>query len=91
LREVVEVAGAEGIDLGQEAVDRHAGFAQGLEPDSFSSLYDDMTRGRRMELEALHGELVRRADRHGLAVPVSRAVYAFLRPWALSNASGQAR
>ena len=29
-----------------------------------------------MELEALHGFVVRRAAQHGLAVPMSEAVYA---------------
>ena len=86
LREVAEVAKAEGIDLGEGAVERHAAFAQGLEPDSFSSLYNDMTGGRRMELESLHGELVRRAERRGVPVPFSKAIYAFLRPWELENA-----
>jgi 2-dehydropantoate 2-reductase len=91
LREVVDVARAEGVELGAGAADRHVAFAEGLEPDSFSSLYNDMVAGRRMELDALHGELVRRADRHGVPVPVSRAVYAFLRPWELANAAAQPR
>lgn len=89
LREVIGVAKAEGIDLGESAVEHHAAFAKGLEARSFSSLYNDLTSGRRMELETLHGELVRRAERHGVDVPVSRTVYAFLRPWALRNAAGQ--
>jgi ketopantoate reductase len=38
-----------------------------------------------MEVEALHGALVRSADRHGIAVPVSRAIYAILKPWSLRN------
>jgi 2-dehydropantoate 2-reductase len=38
-----------------------------------------------MELEALHGFVVRRAAQHGLAVPVSEAVYAILQPWAIRN------
>jgi 2-dehydropantoate 2-reductase len=38
-----------------------------------------------MELEALHGFVVRRAARHGLAVPASEAVYAILQPWAIRN------
>jgi 2-dehydropantoate 2-reductase len=38
-----------------------------------------------MELEALHGFVVRRAAQHGLAVPMSEAVYAILQPWAIRN------
>jgi ketopantoate reductase len=41
--------------------------------------------GRRMELEALHGFVVRRGAQHGLAVPTSEAVYAILQPWAIRN------
>jgi 2-dehydropantoate 2-reductase len=38
-----------------------------------------------MELEALHGFVVRRAAKHALAVPMSEAVYAILQPWAVRN------
>lgn len=41
-----------------------------------------------MELEALHGFIVRRATCHGLAVPTSEAVYAILQPWAIRNQRG---
>ena len=56
-----------------------------MEPGSFSSLHDDLVAGRRMELEALHGFVVRRAERHGVPVPMTRAVYAVLQPWAVRN------
>lgn len=56
-----------------------------IEPDSFSSLHDDLVAGRRMELEGLHGFVVRRAEKHGLAVPTTQAIYAILRPWAIRN------
>jgi len=44
-----------------------------------------MTHGNRMELEALHGTIVRLAHRHGLTAPVSEVVYAILKPWAVRN------
>ncbi len=53
-----------------------------LEPALFSSLYNDLIAGRRMELEALLGELVRRAGRAGVATPASSALYAILLPQA---------
>jgi 2-dehydropantoate 2-reductase len=56
-----------------------------VEPGSFSSLHDDLVAGRRMELEALHGLVVRRAAQHGVPVPMSEAIYAILKPWALRN------
>jgi 2-dehydropantoate 2-reductase len=86
VREAVLVAQAEGVDLGDEIVDEKAEFAASLEPGSFSSLHHDLISGRRLELDALHGELVRRASRHNLSVPVTAIVYAFLRPWELGHA-----
>jgi 2-dehydropantoate 2-reductase len=83
--EVCAVAEAEGNPVPQAAQQRALAMAQAAGPDSFSSLHDDLVAGRRMELEALHGFIVRRAAQHGLAVPTSEAVYAILQPWALRN------
>lgn len=85
VEEVCAVAAAEGIELPSDTVNRHAGFAEQLEPTGYSSLYDDLANGRRMELEALHGTVVRHAHRHEISVPVSEAIYAILRPWAVRN------
>jgi 2-dehydropantoate 2-reductase len=83
--EVCAVAEADGSPVPQAARQRALALAQAAEPDSFSSLHDDLVAGRHMELEALHGFVVRRAAQHGLAVPTSEAVYAILRPWAIRN------
>ena len=45
----------------------------------------DLVNGRRMELEALHDTVVRHAAKHGVAVPANEAIYAVLRPWALTE------
>jgi 2-dehydropantoate 2-reductase len=82
-----EVASAEGVVLSDDAIGRHEALAQALEPGTFSSLHHDLTTGKPMELEALQGELVRRARNHGVAVPATEALYAILRPWAVHNAS----
>jgi 2-dehydropantoate 2-reductase len=83
--EVCAVAKADGTPVPQAAQQRALALAQAAEPGSFSSLHDDLVAGRRMELEALHGFIVRRAAQHGLAVPTSEAVYAILQPWAIRN------
>jgi 2-dehydropantoate 2-reductase len=83
--EVAAVAEADGTPLPPAARERALTLAQGVEPGSFSSLHDDLVAGRRMELEALHGLVVRRAAEHGLPVPMSQAVYAILKPWAIRN------
>jgi len=80
--EVCAVAAAEGVRLPPDLPDRTLGFADDLAPDSYSSLHHDLVNGRRMELDALHGEVVRRGGRLGVDVPFSRAVYGILQPWA---------
>jgi 2-dehydropantoate 2-reductase len=82
--EVCAVAEAEGHPVPQAARERALAVAHAV-PGSFSSLHDDLVAGRRMELDALHGFVIRRAARHGLAVPMSEAVYAILQSWAIRN------
>jgi len=83
--EACAVAEADGNPVPQADQQRALTLAQTIEPGSFSSLHDDLVAGRRMELEALHGFIVRRAAQHGLPVPMSQAVYAILKPWAVRN------
>src|SRR4030095_14845192 len=83
--EVAAVAKADGVPLPAAAQERALILAQSVEPGSFSSLHDDLVAGRQMELEALHGLVVRRAAEHGVPVPMSEAIYAILKPWALRN------
>ena len=83
LEEACTVAEAEGVALPPDTIERHVRFGEGLEADGYSSLYHDLTHGRRMELEALHGAAVRLGYRHGVPIPMCEAVYATLRPWAV--------
>lgn len=91
VREAALVAAAEGVALADDIVDQKTAFAETFGPGSFSSLHHDLVTGRRLELDALHGELTRRAARHGISVPVSEVVYALLRPWELAHERGRQR
>jgi 2-dehydropantoate 2-reductase len=83
VREVSLVARAEGVELADDIVEQKTAFAETLGPSSFSSLHHDLVTGHRLELDALHGELTRRAARRGVHVPVSEMIYSLLRPWEL--------
>src|SRR5215207_4518418 len=83
--EVAALADAEGVRLGEEVVEQQVRFADGLPPESYSSLHHDLVTGRRMELDVLHGAVVRRAARLGVPAPANEGIYAILRPWALRN------
>jgi 2-dehydropantoate 2-reductase len=84
--EAWRIGRAEDVPLPDDLVDQHLRFASGLEPDAHSSLHDDLVVGRRKELDALLGELVRRAERSGIPAPAGGALYAILEPWARRNA-----
>ena len=79
--EVAAVAEADGCRSRRPPRSGPSALARSVEPGSFSSLHDDLVAGRRMELEALHGLVVRRAAEHGVPVPMSEA--ALCRPPAL--------
>lgn len=82
LREAGAVAAAEGSPLDDGVLARHEELARSLEADVHSSLHYDLTHGKPMELDALHGELLRRARRHGVDVPVTEVVHGLLAPHA---------
>ncbi len=88
--EACAVAEADGHPVPRADQQRALDLAQAIEPGSLSSLHHDLVAGRRMELEALHGFITRRAARHGLPVPMTQAVYAILLPWAIRNQQGSA-
>lgn len=85
IEEVCRVGQAVGVDLSDATVEEWMEFAADLGGDSYSSLHYDMTHDKPMELEALHGAVVRQAEEAGLSVPMNEAVYAILRPWAVRN------
>lgn len=84
--EVVAVGRASGVALPENTVDHTMDFVASIGPNAYSSLLYDLEHGKPMELETLHGSVVQRASALGVHVPVSRAVYALLSPWARRNA-----
>ena len=78
--EVVAVARARGIDLDPSVVDDRMAFIDGLEPHGTASMQRDIMDGRRSELEAWNGAVVRLGREAGVETPVHRAIYASLLP-----------
>ncbi len=52
-----------------------------IPPTTRSSLLIDLEQGKRIEVEALQGAAVRRAQKHGVPVPIVSTLYALLKPW----------
>jgi 2-dehydropantoate 2-reductase len=80
VEELAALARASGVRLAPEVVDSIVRDAGALAPSVYSSLHHDLTQGRRLELEALHGHAVRLGEQLGVATPMLFAVYAALRP-----------
>jgi 2-dehydropantoate 2-reductase len=78
LAECVAVGRAEGARLEDDDAEQIlAAFAEMPDDSGTSMLYDRLAE-RPLEYEALSGAVVRAAERHGIEVPLNRALYALL-------------
>jgi 2-dehydropantoate 2-reductase len=84
--EVDALARAEGVPVASGLLERIRGYVAGLPGSTRSSLLIDLQAGKRIEVEALQGAVVRRARVRGVDVPVMQTLYAVLR----EHAGGQA-
>ena len=50
-----------------------------IDPEARSSMWEDLRRGRRTEIDYLQGVITAIADRHGLQVPISRRIVALVK------------
>lgn len=74
--EVVAVAHAVGAEVDGDAI---AGLLEMVPPNLKSSMQRDAEAGRPTELDAIGGAVLRAAERHGVAVPVTTRLVAELR------------
>ncbi|MCM2270660.1 MAG: 2-dehydropantoate 2-reductase [Thermoanaerobaculia bacterium] len=84
MREVVAVAAARGVALAGDAVERTLGFLDALEPSSTPSMQRDFESGRRSELEAQIGAVVRLGAAARVETPAARLLYDCLLPQELA-------
>ena len=81
-REIERLARAEGVPVAADVIERIGVYIDGIPGSMRSSLLIDLSQGKRIEVEALQGSVVRRARRLGLDVPIMSTLYAVLKPWA---------
>jgi 2-dehydropantoate 2-reductase len=79
--ETEAVARAEGIAVSPEVRDRIHAYMDALPPGTRSSLLIDLQAGKRIELDALAGDVVRRGAALGVATPVMATLAATLAPY----------
>ena len=81
-REIAALAEAEGVKISRDRFESLREYMDSIPPSTRSSLLIDLEMGKRIEVHALQGAAVRRAAKHGLAMPIISTLYAVLRPWA---------
>jgi 2-dehydropantoate 2-reductase len=79
MREALQVARAEGAELGDERIEHYLAHSQKNLRALKTSTQQDLERGKPLEVEALAGAVVRTARRHAIAVPAYETIYALLR------------
>jgi len=78
-REIEALARAEGVPVAEDVVDRMIPYIDAIPGSMRSSLLIDLQQGKRIEVEALQGAVVRRAANLGLPTPIMSTLYALLK------------
>lgn len=79
--EVTALAAESGVVMSDGVVDWLMKVTDALPPDSKTSLAHDLSQGKRLEVEALQGAVVRLGQQYGLPTPMNFAIYAHLKPY----------
>ena len=86
-REIEAVARAEGVPVADDVVDRVIPYIDNMPGSMRSSLLIDLQQGKRIEVEALQGTVVRRGAARGVPTPIISTLYSVLK----LHAAGQSR
>jgi len=78
-REIEAVARAEGVAVAPDVVDRIAPYIDNIPGTMRSSLLIDLQQGKRIEVEALQGAVVRRGAALGVPTPIIATLYSVLK------------
>lgn len=80
LRELVAVARARGVDLGEDAVAKTWERYDAMAPESTASMQRDIMQGKPSELDGQLGAIVRLAQQSGVDAPATTFIYNCLLP-----------
>ena len=80
-REIAALAQAEGVTISVNRFETLKEYMDNIPFSTRSSLLIDLEQGKRIEVEALQGAAVRRAQKLGVPVPITATLYAVLKAW----------
>lgn len=75
MREVIAVARAMNVDLGEKDIGEWYKVLDGLHAEGKTSMFQDVEAGRKTEVEMLAGTVIELAKRCGVATPVNQRLY----------------
>lgn len=75
MREVVALAGAEGIPLSEKDINQYVDIIRTLNPEGTPSMGQDRINRKHSEVEMFAGTVIRLAEKHGVYVPVNEFLY----------------
>ena len=81
MQEAEAVGRAAVPDLPDGLIEANWAFLDGLPREMHASMLDDLNRGRRIEVDALSGDVVRIGALHGVPTPIHRVFWAALQPF----------
>ena len=79
MTEVVALSRAMGTGLGDADMDAWHSALMGFDPANKTSMLQDVEAGRRTEVDAFAGTVIRLAEAKGIPVPVNRTLYSLIR------------
>lgn len=74
MREVIALSEKEGIHLTGADIDKWYEVLRGLDPDSRTSMLEDIECGRRTEVDSFAGAVCELGDKYGIDTPVNRTL-----------------
>lgn len=81
LREGIEVAKKEKVKLQKDIFSSMVNVAKSTNKNAKFSMLVDIERGKKIEIEALNGTMVRLAKKHKLDVPINETIYGALKSY----------
>ncbi|WP_159462089.1 ketopantoate reductase family protein [Salirhabdus sp. Marseille-P4669] len=81
VQELYDLAIARDVKLPEDTVEKTLTKLHGLSETMTSSMHRDLEKGLPLELDSLHGFLIKVGEETGVATPCLRAVYALLHPY----------
>ncbi len=79
IQEAFDVAQAHGIKLAPDAVEKQSAFAVNVQPGNMASMHRDLVNGKRLEIDALSGAVVRLGAAKSIKTPVHQTIYVALK------------